>query len=399
MKKNQIYLWLGALAVGLLLGWLDISWVNSVMTVIATIFTRLFRFLAVPTIVLAITTTLASLGAGKEMGKMFRSTIFYTLLTTFCASAVALGLYLLIAPGNIPSSAISHEAVQAAQETAVGSYADHMINVIPDNLVKPLLEGNVLSLLIICFAVGIALSMMPDSKPKQTVMNGLLGVQEILYKLIHWLIAVMPIGIVAFSAQMIASMSGGVMLDSIGKYVLVIIGGNCVQFFIVLPLFLLAKGINPVKAIGGMFPAVMMAFFTKSSAATLPVTIETAEKNMKVSPKVARFVLPICTTMNMNGCAAFILATSLYVMQNNGMEISIATMALWLLISVISAVGNAGVPMGCYFMTLSLMSGIGADIAIMGIIFPIYTVIDMVETAENVWSDSTVSILVNRDSA
>lgn len=101
----------------------------------------------------------------------------------------------------------------------------------------------------------------------------------------------------------------------------------------------------------------------------------------------------------MNGCAAFILATSLYVMQNNGMEISIATMALWLLISVISAVGNAGVPMGCYFMTLSLMSGIGADIAIMGIILPIYTVIDMVETAENVWSDSTVSILVNRDSA
>ena len=145
-----------------------------------------------------------------------------------------------------------------------------------------------------------------------------------------------------------------------------------------------------------MLPAVMMAFFTKSSAATLPVTIETAEKNMKVSPKVARFVLPICTTMNMNGCAAFILATSLYVMQNNGMEISIATMALWLLISVISAVGNAGVPMGCYFMTLSLMSGIGADIAIMGIILPIYTVIDMVETAENVWSDSTVSILVNR---
>ena len=129
-----------------------------------------------------------------------------------------------------------------------------MINVIPDNIVKPLLDGNVLSLLIICFAVGIALSGMPDSKPKQIVLNGLIGVQEILYKLIHWLIAVMPIGIVAFSAQMIASMSGSVMLDSIGKYVLVIIGGNCVQFFIVLPIFLISKGINPVKALGGMLP-------------------------------------------------------------------------------------------------------------------------------------------------
>lgn len=394
--KKHIFLWLAALVAGFMLGWLNIGWINSLMTVIATVFTRLFRFLAVPTIVLAVTTTLASLGVGREMGRMFRSTLFYTLFTTFCASAVALGLYLLVAPGNLPAEDLSHEAALAAQETAVGSYTDHLINVVPDNLVRPLLEGNVLSLLIICFAVGIALSVMPDSKPKQTVLNGLIGAQEILYKLIHWLVIVMPIGIVAFSAQMIAGMSGGVMLDSIGKYVLVILAGNCLQFFIVLPVFLLAKGINPFKAIGGMFPAVMMAFFSKSSAATLPLTIESAENNMKVSPKVSRFVLPICTTMNMNGCAAFILVTSLYVMQNNGMELSIVTMLLWLLVSVISAVGNAGVPMGCYFMTLSLMSGIGADIAIMGIILPVYTVIDMVETAENVWSDATVAILVNR---
>lgn len=396
MDKKQILLWIGALAVGLLLGWLNIGWVNNVMTVVATVFTRLFRFLAVPTIVLAITTTLASLGAGKEMGKLFKSTLCYTLLTTFCASAVALGLYLLVAPGNLPSEVLSNEAGLAAKEMAVGSYADHLINVIPENIVKPLLEGNVLSLLLICFAVGIALSIMPDSESKKTVLNGLVGIQEILYKLIHWLIAVMPIGIVAFSAQMIASMSGGVMLDSIGKYVVVILGGNCVQFFIVLPLILLLKGLNPIKVMGAMFPAVMMAFFTKSSAATLPVTIECAEKSVKVPSKIARFVLPICTTMNMNGCAAFILATSFYVMQNNGMELSATTMILWLLISVISAVGNAGVPMGCYFMTLSLMSGIGADIAVMGIILPIYTVIDMVETAENVWSDSCVCALTGK---
>ena len=98
----------------------------------------------------------------------------------------------------------------------------------------------------------------------------------------------------------------------------------------------------------------------------------------------------------MNGCAAFILITSLYVMQNNGMEVGLPSMLLWLLIAVISAVGNAGVPMGCYFLTLSLMSGIGADIGIMGIILPIYTIIDMVETAENVWSDSCVCAITDR---
>ena len=237
---------------------------------------------------------------------------------------------------------------------------------------------------------------MPDSKPKQTVVNGLLGLQELLFMLIRWLIAILPIGIVAFAAQLTAEVSGGVMLDSLGKYVLVIMAGNCTQFFVILPLFLLIKGINPIKTLKGMMPAVLMALFTKSSAATLPVTMESSEKRLGVNPKVARFVLPICTTVNMNGCAAFILVTSLFVMQNNGMPITWVTMVTWVFISVLSAVGNAGVPMGCYFLTLSLMSGIGANVGIMGIILPIYTIIDMVETAENVWSDSCVGVITDK---
>ncbi len=394
MKKAQIYIWLGALAVGVGIGFLRIEAVDSIMNFIAALYTRLFRLLAVPTIVLAVITTLASLGGGKEMGKMFRTALTYTLLTTFAASIVALCYYLLIAPGNLPPSAIGAET-EAVQQTTGFSYADHILSVIPDNVVKPLLEGNVLALLLMCFAVGIALSKMPDSRPKEIVMNGLLGLQELLFILIHWLIAILPIGIVAFAAQLIAEVGAGVMFDSLGKYVAVIIAGNCTQFFIVLPLFLLLSGLNPIKTLSGMMPAVLMALFTKSSAATLPVTMENAEQRLKVNPKVSRFVLPICTTINMNGCAAFILATSLFVMQNNGMELSIPTMILWIFISVLSAVGNAGVPMGCYFLTLSLMSGIGANVGIMGIILPIYTIIDMIETAENVWSDSCVCAITD----
>jgi Na+/H+-dicarboxylate symporter len=146
-----------------------------------------------------------------------------------------------------------------------------------------------------------------------------------------------------------------------------------------------------------MMPAVLMALFTKSSAATLPVTMETAEDRLCIKKNIARFVLPICTTINMNGCAAFILVTSLFVMQNGGTPLTWTTIVLWIFISVISAVGNAGVPMGCYFLTFSLMSGVGAPVAILGVILPIYTIIDMVETAENVWSDSCVTTMVNHD--
>lgn len=384
------------MVVGVGVGLLHIEAVNLVMTFIATVFTRLFRLLAVPTIVLAVVTTLASLGGKKEVGKMFRTTVTYTLLTTTAAAAVGLALYLIVAPGNLPASVVGAEASVDTSDAEKFTYAGHLLSVIPDNIVRPLLDGNVLALLLICFAVGIALSKMPESRGRSLIIDGLAGLQELLYMLIRWLIAILPVGIVAFAAQLTAEMGGGLMLDSLGKYVLVIIGGNCAQFFIILPLFLLLRGINPVKTLRAMTPAVLMALFTKSSAATLPVTMENAEKRLGVSPKVARFVLPICTTVNMNGCAAFILVTSLYVMQNNGIETGLWGMIGWLFVSVLSAVGNAGVPMGCYFLTLSLMAGIGANVGVMGIILPIYTVIDMVETAENVWSDSCVCALTAR---
>ena len=254
-----------------------------------------------------------------------------------------------------------------------------------------------LSLLLLAFAVGIGLSKLADSENKSVIVKGLLGLQELLFLLIRWLIWTLPLGIVAFAAQLSAQVSAGVVADSIGKYVLVVLGGNVIQFFIVLPLFLLSRGLNPIHVLGRMMPAVLMALFTKSSAATLPVTMETAEQRLGVRKETARFVLPVCTTINMNGCAAFILVTSLFVMQNGGTPLTLSAILLWILISVISAVGNAGVPMGCFFLTLSLMSGIGAPVAVLGIILPIYTVIDMVETAENVWSDSCVAAMVDHD--
>ena len=393
MKKTL--LWIGALVLGALLGLLGIAWLDEVMNFVATIYTRLFQLLAVPTIVLAVITTFATFGS-QGSGRIFGRTLTYTLLTTISAAAVGAVLYVLVAPGNLPAEALGNSV--EAVDTPQTSYIDHVISIIPNNIVRPFLEGNVLSLLLLAFAVGIGLSRLPDSDNKAVLTKGLLGIQDLLFLLIKWLIWTLPLGIVAFSAQLSAQVSAGVVADSIGKYVLVVLVGNVIQFFVVLPLFLLARGLNPVYVLGRMMPAVLMALFTKSSAATLPVTMETAENRLGVRKNIARFVLPICTTINMNGCAAFILVTSLFVMQNGGTPITFSTTLLWLLISVISAVGNAGVPMGCYFLTLSLMSGIGAPVAILGIILPIYTIIDMVETAENVWSDSCVAAMVNKDS-
>ena len=380
---------------GAILGLLGIAWLNAAADFVAAVYTRLFQLLAAPTIVLAVVTTFATFGA-EGSGRIFGRTLVYTLLTTLAAAVVGALLYVLITPSSLPEgSTIAIEAPSGAVGGA--SYSDHLLSVIPNNIVKPFLEGNVLSLLLLAFAVGIGLSKLADSENKSVIVKGLLGLQELLFLLIRWLIWTLPLGIVAFAAQLSAQVSAGVVAGSIGKYVLVVLGGNVIQFFIVLPLFLLSRGLNPIHVLGRMMPAVLMALFTKSSAATLPVTMETAEQRLGVRKETARFVLPVCTTINMNGCAAFILVTSLFVMQNGGTPLTLSAILLWILISVISAVGNAGVPMGCFFLTLSLMSGIGAPVAVLGIILPIYTVIDMVETAENVWSDSCVAAMVDHD--
>ncbi len=388
--------WIGALIVGAILGLLQTGWLDDVMNFVATIYVRLFQLLAVPTIVLAVATTLTSLGKGQEAGRIFRHTISYTLLTTIVAAAVGLLLYVVIAPGQLDIKTVETDSPLSTPSTQL-SYIDHLLTVIPNNIVKPFLEGNVLSLLLLAAAIGIALARMPETEQKTVVVKFLHGLQDLLFMMIRGLIWTLPVGIVAFAAQLSAQLNAGVIADSLGKYVAVVLGGNLLQFFVVLPLFLLLRGLNPIHTLSKMMPAVLMALFTKSSAATLPVTMETAEQRLGVQSKVARFVLPICTTINMNGCAAFILVTSLFVMQQGGITLTWTTMLSWLLISVVSAIGNAGVPMGCYFLTLSLMSGINAPVAVLGIILPIYTIIDMVETAVNVWSDSCVCAMTDHD--
>ena len=393
-SNKQLFWWLGALVVGTGLGLLHNGAVDAVCGFIATVYTRLFQFLAVPTVALAIMTTLILFGRQRSTRKIFAHTVTYTLLTTLAAALVGMSLYLLIAPENLPA-----EMISSASEVDAGgtTFYDHVVSVIPNNIVQPFLSGNVLSILLIAIAFGLTLAWMPDSDGKAVVIKGIQGLQELFFALIKALIWTLPLGIAAFAAQLASQLSGGVILGSLGKYAAVILAGNVLQFFVVLPLFLLARGINPLKVIKAMGPAVMMALFTKSSAATRPVTLSSAENRLGVNPKVSRFVLPLCTTVNMNGCAAFILVSSLFVMQNGGLSLGIGTMLLWVLISVIAAVGNAGVPMGCFFLTVSLMTGIGAPVEVMGLILPIYTILDMIETAENVWSDSCVCAMTDKD--
>ena len=394
--KKQFIIWTAALIIGAGLGLIGCQWLNDFCDFIAAIYTKLFKFIAVPTIALAVTTTLASLGAKKNTGKIFAHTIFFTLLTTIAAAAVGAILYKIIAPANLPLELIEKGQSGVPQNLGKLTVYSHILAIVPDNILNPFSSGNVLSILLVAAASGLTLALMEQTDNVKTLIKGIFGLQELLFTFIKALVWALPLGIVAFAAQLSAQIAAGTAAGSLGKYVAVVLGGNVIQFCIILPLFLLCCRINPLKVFKNMLPAVLMAFFTKSSTATLPVTVASAENNMKAKPEVARFVLPICCTINMNGCAAFILVTSLFLLQNDGTTLTLSTVLLWILIAVISAIGNAGVPMGCYFLTLSLMAGAGAPVGILGIILPIYAIIDMIETGVNVWSDSCVCAMVDK---
>ena len=168
--------------------------------------------------------------------------------------------------------------------------------------------------------------------------------------------------------------------------------------FIVLPAFLLIKGINPLKVAKGMFPALAVAFFSKSSASYAACHDGEAQKT------IFAFIrsIPLCSAdlliINMNGCAAFILITVVYLMQNAGIEITPMTLVIWVFIATIAAIGNAGVPMGCFFLSQqACFASMNVPILLMGVILPFYAVVDMIETTLNVWSDSNVATAVNKD--
>lgn len=394
---KQVIFWVGALIIGAILGSVHIGAIDNICDFVATVFTRLFKFTAVPAIAVSILTTLATLSSSKETAKIFKRTIMYTLLTTIAASSIAALLFFIIKPEVLSASVYEGASVEKIQNMSSSSFLSYFTSAIPDNIIYPFVSGNVLSILIVSFAFGFAISKMEESEKKTAILNLTLGFQELVFKIIGWVITVLPIGIIAFTAQFVKEMRADIAMESIGKYTAVVLSGNFIQFFIVLSLFLLARKINPIKHFKNMFPAILTALFTKSSAATLPVTMDCAENRVMCDKKFTRFILPMCTTINMNGCAAFILVTSLFVMKNGGVDLNILTVITWILISVISAVGNAGVPMGCFFLTLSLMAGKGMPIGVMGVILPIYALIDMVETAVNIYSDSCVCAMTNKD--
>ncbi|MDR0744600.1 MAG: dicarboxylate/amino acid:cation symporter [Holosporales bacterium] len=391
-SKNTIFVVL-ALTLGILSGLSNITLLEQIGTFCSEIFIRIFRLISMPVISLSVIVAFLSFEQEKSMAKIWKKTLFYTITTTITAATMSAILYYIISPGNTNFSS----DFNAKQEFSA-NYMSYVLDIIPSSIFSAFSEHKVLSVLLISVVFGLTIRFIEDEKDKKVMVSFFKSIHNILFAITKAIVKILPIGLFGFITVSIMQFKANMVdVKGMGGYFLTIILANIIQGVFILPLFLSLKRINPLVVFKAMSSALSVAFFSKSSSGSLPVTMEYAETKLGINPKISRFVLPLCTTINMNGCAAFIFTTVIYVMQNHGIEITPLTMLSWIIIATIAAIGNAGVPMGCFFLSASLLSSMDVPMPLLGIILPIYGAIDMLETSLNVWSDSCVTAVVNKE--
>jgi Na+/H+-dicarboxylate symporter len=377
-----------AVLLGILCGYFPHPFIIGSAHLITVLFMNLLKLLSLPLIFLSILATLSNITHYQEAKFLLKRVLSYTLFTTLLAATIGLFLFLVISP-TIPVPI--HAAALPIQNL---NYFEFLQKIIPDNFVKAFIENNVLGVAFISLILSLAILQLPQ-EISAPLKKGFHALFQAILKIASTLIKFLPFAIFGFTVDLIHER--GHYPTSLGYYALCVIGANLIQGFIVLPLLLYFKGVKPFSFAKTMLPALSMAFFSKSSSATLPLTLECA-KRAQISDKTATLSLPLCSIINMNGCAAFILITVLFTLSSYGIPLPWPHLIGWLILATLAAIGNAGVPMGCYFLTSAFLIGMNVPLSIMGMILPLYTFFDMVETALNVWSDACVTVIADKKS-
>ncbi|MDX5462028.1 MAG: dicarboxylate/amino acid:cation symporter [Wolbachia endosymbiont of Tetragnatha montana] len=364
----------------------------EVAKLFSDIFISLLKLISLPLVFLSIVSTISGLKDSIEIKILLKKILFYTLLTTIIAAFVALSFYLLIDPARKNFIGSTIESVNSDNH----SYFSYLKSLIPSNFVQVFLENNVIGSILIAFLMGGAIISL--SKEKQDILHQIFSALfDTLLKIAQGLLKFIPLAVWSFITCFLHELKGGNEFYNLLWYFVCMMSANFVQAFLILPLLMWYKGISPIQTLRGVMPALTLAFFSKSSSATLPTTIDCVQNKLKVPKKLSSFILPICTTINMNACAAFILITVMFVAEMNGYAFSLSEILIWIFLATGAAIGNAGVPMGCYFMATSYLISMNVPLHIMGLILPIYTIIDMFETAINVWSDICITQIINKE--
>ncbi|UTW57714.1 dicarboxylate/amino acid:cation symporter [Kordiimonas sp. SCSIO 12603] len=390
----EITLWkriLGALVLGAVVGSIwgegagSIRWIGDV-------FINLIRMIVVPLVFVTLVSGLIAMGDPKKLGSLGFKTLALYIGTTAFAIVIGLTMATIIEPGTgVSFAGAEPREIQAAQ-----SLQERLIGIIPQNPVAALASGNMLSIIFFAIFFGAALLMVGEKgKPIASIID---AGSEVMLKMTHMVMEVAPFGVFALISFVVGN--GGIsqllnVLPLVGAFIagcalhLIITHGGLMKFVLKL---------SPVKFFKGAVDAQMVAFSTSSSSATLPVTMSVAENNMGIKPPVASSVLPLGSTINMDGTALYVGIVAVFAAQALGISLGLTEYALIALTTTLVSIGTAAVPSASLFLLAAVMDVIGVDGAqtaiIVGFLFPFDRPLDMMRTVVNVTGDLSVSTAV-----
>jgi len=374
----------------------------SVFEYIGTLFLNGLKMIIVPLITSSIIIGVAGIGAGGNLGILGGRTLLFYATTTLAAIMLGLIIINFVAPGIVDGEparellALDDKGAEIAARVegkGPGDVADVFLRMVPPNIVQAAADGQMLGLIFFSLLFGFFMTKV-NHDFAEPLFRFWDGVFHVMMRMTEWIMKFAPIGVFGLVAAVIAK-AGFAAAEPLAVFAIAVAVALLLHIFGTMSIFLSAvAGISPWKMLKAMAPAMLTAFSTSSSSATLPVTIECVEKNAGVSNRISSFVLPLGATVNMNGTALYECAAALFLAQAYGLELSIGIQFSIVVIALLTSIGVAGVPSASLVAIAIILAAVGLPVEAIGVLMVFDRLLDMMRTAANVYGDACAAAIV-----
>jgi len=372
---------------------------------IGTMFMNALRMIIVPLITASILCGVANMGGRSDLGRLGGMTLGYYALSSMLAILVGLFYVNVFSPGIIDGVAAGESLNLSLDEATLASavasvegrggadIAAIFLRMIPTNIVAAAAEGQMLGLIFFALVFGYFMTQIPN-RQGEVLLNFWQGISETMMRITMWVMRFAPYGVFGLVAGTVAS-TGFAAFKPMMIFFITVFLALATHVLVVMPLLLkYLGGVSPIKHYKVMMPVVLTAFSTASSSATLPLTMETIEKDAGVSEKTTSFVLPLGATVNMDGTALYECVAAIFLAQAYGLELSFATQFTVVLIALLTSIGVAGIPSASLVAITVILTAIGLPVEAIGLLLVTDRILDMCRTAVNVFSDSCGAVII-----
>jgi Na+/H+-dicarboxylate symporter len=375
-----------------------------IFDLVGTMFINLLKMIIVPLIMASVITGVASLGSGPDLGRLGGKTLAFYVITTLIAVLIALAIVNIVQPGVEDGApvgeklALTQDAASVAEGVkarADASVLETIKGIIPQNVIDAAANTKLLALVFFSVLFGFFLARI-EQPHRGTVMSFWQGIFEVMMRITGWIMTIAPIGVFALIAKVVA-VSGFAGARPLAVFAACVFAGLLIYGFIALPILLaLVARVNPWRLYPAMAPALLTAFSTASSSATLPLSLNCLEKRAKVSERIAGFVMPLGASVNHAGSALYECAAAMFIAQAYGLHLSFSTQFTVVILALITSMGIAGIPSASLVGIAIILAAVGLPAEAIGVLLVFDRILDMCRTAINVLADAACTVIIAR---